>query len=63
MAMLSPLEAAEQVGKSKSTSWRASQKGAPIAAPGPVAPETPFAAPEPPRRSLIRYWFGFRATG
>jgi hypothetical protein len=28
---------------------------APIAAPGPVAPE--------PRRSLLRYWFGWTATG
>jgi AcrR family transcriptional regulator len=45
---------------------------APIAAPGPGAPpeaapingvsETPLSAPEP-RRSLLRYWFGWRAAG
>ena len=31
-----------------------------ITAPAPVAPETPAAAPEPPRRSLLRWWFGVR---
>ena len=39
---------------------------APITAPGPVVtPETvaPTAAEPEPRRSLLRYWFGFRATG
>jgi excisionase family DNA binding protein len=45
---------------------------APIAAPGPVAtpeaapvigsPAYPISAPEP-RRSLLRYWFGWRAAG
>ena len=36
-----------------------------IAAPGPVAapePEATTPAPEP-RRSLLRYWFGWRAAG
>ena len=43
---------------------------APIAAPGPTTPFTaegvsaPTPAPEPePRRSWLRWWFGFRATG
>ena len=31
-----------------------------ITAPAAVAPETPLAAPEPPRRSLLRWWFGWR---
>jgi hypothetical protein len=46
---------------------------APIAAPGPVAtpeatapvigsPADPISAPEP-RRSLLRYWFGWKAAG
>ena len=124
MTMLTLLEAAEQVGKSKSTLWGASKRGelsvtkdeagqilvdsselfrvfqakiealhamvqelqrardtwqaqaerltlaAPIAAPGPTTPFTaegvsaPTPAPEPePRRSWLRWWFGFRATG
>jgi excisionase family DNA binding protein len=38
---------------------------APIAVPGPAAPpEAEASAPEPKRhRSLLRYWFGWRAAG
>jgi hypothetical protein len=84
MTMLSLLEAAEQVGKSKSTLWRASKRGELSVTKDeagqilvdsselfrvfqakrsePRVPETLAAAPEPPRRSWFRWWFGWRAA-
>jgi hypothetical protein len=34
-----------------------------IAAPGPVAPEASAPAEPEPRRSLLRWWFGWKAAG
>jgi hypothetical protein len=50
-------EAVEDLRKALALADRLSL-AAPIAAPGPVAP----AEPEP-RRSLLRYWFGWKAAG
>ena len=63
----------EELQRARDT-WQAQAErltlAAPIAAPGPTTPFTaegvsaPTPAPEPePRRSWLRWWFGFRATG
>jgi hypothetical protein len=75
--LLAEVKASRDEMRADRDDWRARHDrlalAPPIAAPGPVAtpevtapvigsPADPISAPEP-RRSLLKYWFGWRAAG